>query len=91
MSNVATGVVTSLEEHPIRRYFGRGILVTVNTDDPKMFGNSLAEEFRLLEEALGFSRDDVRTVILNGIEASWLSEDRKRQLTEAFRTDPAWR
>ena len=91
LSNVATGVVPSLEEHPIRRYFDRGIMVTVNTDDPKMFGNSLAEEYRLLEETLGFSRDDLRTVILNGIEASWLSEEGKRQLTETFREDPAWR
>ncbi len=63
LSNVATGVVALVEEHPIRRYFDRGILVTVNTDDPKMFGNSLAGEFRLLEETLGFSRDDIRTII----------------------------
>ena len=39
LSNVRTGVVESIEKHPVRRYFKRGILVTVNTDDPKMFGN----------------------------------------------------
>ena len=55
-----------------------------------MFGNSLAEEFRLLEEMLGFSRDEIRTVILNGIEASWLSDENKQQLAETFRKDPAW-
>jgi adenosine deaminase len=91
LSNVKTGVVASLADHPVKRFFDRGILVTVNTDDPKMFGNSLAEEFRGLETTLGFSRDEIRTVILNGIEASWLSEQEKQRLTETFQKDPAWR
>jgi adenosine deaminase len=90
ISNVRTGVVDSLEEHPIRRYFERGIIVTVNSDDPKMFGNSLTEEFRLLESKLGFSRDETRDLILQGIQAAWLPEDRKQQLDDTFRSDPAW-
>ena len=90
LSNVRTGVVPSIEVHPVRRHFERGILVTVNTDDPKMFGNTLAEEYALLVEKLGFTHDDVQTVILNGIRASWLSEPRKQALIADFTTDPAW-
>ena len=90
ISNVCTGSVSSIDEHPVRRYFERGILVTVNTDDPKMFGNSLAGEYRLLEETLGFSRDDVRQIILNGVRAAWLPKERKRGLVEDFENDPAW-
>jgi adenosine deaminase len=90
ISNVRTGVVRSLSEHPIRRYFERGILVTVSTDDPKMFGNSLAEEYRLLEAELGFSQDDIRALIMNGIQASWLPEDRKQTLAKTFQAAPAW-
>lgn len=90
LSNVQTGVVKSLEEHPIRRYFERDIIVTVNTDDPKMFGNSLAEEYRLLEEQLGFARDEVRTLILQAIQASWLPQDRQLELVRAVQQDPAW-
>lgn len=90
LSNVRTGVVGSLAEHPIREYYQRGIVVTVNTDDPKMFGNSLAEEYALLESELGFSRDDVRALILNGIRASWLPQDRKQALVEEYVGDPAW-
>ncbi len=90
ISNVRTGVVNSIEEHPIKRYFERGIIVTINTDDPKMFGNSLAEEYRLLEEKLGFSREEIRTLILQGIRSSWQSEDKKNQLIETFSNDPAW-
>jgi adenosine deaminase len=90
LSNVQTGVVKSFEAHPARRYFERGLVVTVNTDDPKMFGNSLAEEFRLLEAKLGFARAEIRTLILQGIESSWLAEDRKQQLVAEFCRDPAW-
>jgi adenosine deaminase len=90
LSNVATGVVASLEEHPIRRLRDAGVLVTVNTDDPKMFGNSLAEEYALLQARLGFSADEVRGLLLDAVAASWLPEHRKRRLAEAFRSDPAW-
>ncbi len=90
LSNVRTGVVKSLDVHPARRYFERGILVTINTDDPKMFGNTLAEEFALLEQTLGFSRSDIRALILNGIHAAWLPETHKERLRAAFCADPVW-
>jgi len=90
LSNVRTGVVKSIETHPVKKFFDAGLLVTVNTDDPAMFGNSLAEEYQLLEERLGFSRDEVRTLILNGIEASWLAEKRKQVMTDSFCKDKDW-
>jgi adenosine deaminase len=90
LSNVGTGVVPSIRAHPIRRFAELGVHVTVNTDDPKMFGNSLAEEYALLETELGFTRDEIRALILQGIEATWLSEERKRCLTESFCRDAAW-
>ena len=90
LSNLCTGVVARIEEHPVRRYFERGLLVTINTDDPAMFGNSLAEEYAVLEQKLGFSRDDIRTLILQGIQAAWLSDERKRELTNLFTHDPHW-
>lgn len=90
LSNVRTGVVASLEAHPVRRYFERGLVITISTDDPKMFGNSLAEEYRLLESSLGFSRDEIRAVILQGIQAAWLSPVKKQQLVEAFVHNPIW-
>ncbi len=90
LSNVRTGVVRSIEEHPVRRYFERGLVLSINTDDPKMFGNSLAEEYRILEEQLGFTRAEIRTLILQGIRSAWLSAERKRALEKAFIRDSAW-
>jgi adenosine deaminase len=90
ISNVCTGVVKSIDAHPVRRYFERGLLVTVNTDDPKMFGNSLAEEYQLLEDRLGFSKDEIRTLIRNAIRASWLPDEQKVKLTTSLEADQSW-
>ncbi len=72
VSNVRTGAVRSLAEHPIRRFFEHGILVTVNTDDPKMFGNRLADEYRLLMQELGFRREEILQLIRNAERAAWV-------------------
>jgi adenosine deaminase len=80
ISNLRTGVVASIEEHPVRRFFDRGLRVTVNSDDPKMFGNSLAEEYRLLNGKLGFTMEEIRRLILNAVDSSWAAVERKEQL-----------
>ena len=90
ISNVKTRVVDSIKDHPVRRYFKKGVVVTINTDDPKMFGNSLAEEYRELNKHLGFTKKDIQKVILNGIKSSWLSEDEKKNLTTSFIDDKNW-
>jgi len=87
LSNVRTGVVGSLAQHPVRRYVEAGLLVTVNTDDPKMFGNCLAEEYAGLEAVLGLSRETVHEILLNGIRGSWLPESRKEEMLRAFAED----
>ena len=90
LSNVRTGVVKSIDVHPVKEFYKRGLMVTISTDDPAMFGNSLAEEYQLLEERLVFSRDDIRTLILNGIKASWLPKNRKQTLINNFKIDVNW-
>jgi adenosine deaminase len=90
LSNVCTGVVRSINELSVRKMFQRGIFLTINTDDPQMFGNSLAQEYRLLVERLGFSRSEVLTLILNALSASWLPAAKKSALTASFLSDPAW-
>lgn len=90
VSNVRTGCVPSLAEHPIRRFFDAGLLVTANSDDPAMFQTSLAGEYRALERDLGFTRDEIRQLVRNAIEASWLPPERKATLAEEFSAHPAW-
>ena len=46
-SNVVTGVVGRMEDHPVRRLYDAGVPIILNTDDPAMFGCSLTGEFEL--------------------------------------------
>ena len=90
-SNVRTGVIQSLSEYPIRRYFETGMVVTVNSDDPKMFQTSLADEYRGLERECGFTRPEILRLILAAVESSWLPDERKASLAAEIRAHPAWR
>lgn len=78
ISNLRTGVVESIQSHPVRRFFDRGVLISINTDDPKMFGNSLVQEFRILNRELGFSKSEIVDLMQQAISGSWLPEDRKK-------------
>ncbi len=89
ISNLRTKVVPSPEALPMRRYFEKGILVTISSDDPKMFGNSLADEYRLLIDRLGFSDGEIRTLLLNSVHASWAPIEKKHQLAQEIKNfDP---
>jgi adenosine deaminase len=57
----------------------------------EMFGNSLAQEFQALVDVHGFSRDEIRTLILNAVRASWLPAERRRHLACVLQDDPDWR
>ena len=59
-SNVLTGCCASLEQHPVRKLFDAGVLVTLNTDDPEMFRTTLAREYQIAQESLGFSDEELR-------------------------------
>jgi adenosine deaminase/aminodeoxyfutalosine deaminase len=76
-SNVRTGVCPSVAEHPLRKYFDAGLLVTLNSDDPAFFGSDVANEYLLAHTEQGFTRDELRQLAANSIRASFLPEEAK--------------
>jgi adenosine deaminase/aminodeoxyfutalosine deaminase len=76
-SNVRTGVCPSFADHPLRRYFDAGLLVTVNSDDPAFFGSDVASEYLLAHTIQGFSQNELRQLAANSILASFLPESAK--------------
>ncbi|HEU5023269.1 MAG TPA: adenosine deaminase, partial [Bryobacteraceae bacterium] len=67
-SNVRTGAVASLGAHPIRRLVDAGVIVTLNTDDPGMFGSDLAGEFRLAKEVFGLDERELGVIRQNAFD-----------------------
>jgi adenosine deaminase len=71
-SNVLTRAVTQASAHPVRKYFDAGLNVTLCTDAWLMTGVSLSDEYWLAHTELGFSREEIDRLILNGFEAAFL-------------------
>lgn len=78
-SNVRTGVCASFAEHPLRKYFDAGLLVTLNSDDPAFFGSNVANEFWLAHAEQGFTHEELRQLAANSMVASFLPETEKQR------------
>src|SRR6266849_3074638 len=83
-SNLRTGCCTELAQHPVRRYFDQGLMLTLNSDDPAMFRTSLVEEYALVQEAFGFTDEHLRELARNSFEASFLPPEKKIEFLNLF-------
>jgi aminodeoxyfutalosine deaminase len=79
-SNVRTASVPDLASHPFRLFYEQGIPVTINSDDPLPFFTDIEREYRLLVEEFGFTRDELRTITLQAVQAAFLPEEEKATL-----------
>ncbi len=84
-SNIVTGkYVTRYEDHPIRAFYDKGLLVTVNTDDPVLFNIQLDQEYLSLAQLTGFDDAEVFELMRNGIKASFMSAGEKAKSLAQF-------
>ncbi|MEM4727177.1 MAG: adenosine deaminase, partial [Candidatus Bathyarchaeia archaeon] len=83
-SNIRTGIIPSLSEHPIRRFFETGLKVSVNTDDPSMFRTDMNKEYLQLHRELGFTVDELYRLSLNALETSFLPREEKIRMMKLF-------
>lgn len=86
-SNIRTGVVDGWDGHPVLALIDAGAVVTINTDDPAMFGCDLAGEYRALEVA-GVDQAALRRISTAAVDASWAPPATKRTLRD--RLDRWW-
>jgi len=82
LSNVRLCVYESIEQHNLKRLLERGLCVTVNSDDPAYFGGYVVDNFLAVQRGLGLSKEDIRTLAANSIEASFLPPAQKRALRD---------
>src|ERR1700704_1693885 len=76
-SNLRTGACAELQEHPVRKFFDEGLMVTLSTDDPAMFQTSLNKEYEIAKQEFNFSEEHLRELARNSIEASFLPVEKK--------------
>lgn len=84
-SNVHTSTVPSLASHPLREMMARGLVCSINTDDPGVSGIDLRHEFEVAAPAAGLSNEQIRQAQINALETAFLSAEEKREIKERKR------
>lgn len=76
-SNYLTNAVSSLASHPIRQLLNAGVHVTINSDDPGIFGIDLTHEYKILRDLHGFVAEDFRRCNAYAYSASFIPAEKK--------------
>ena len=87
-SNLATRVVERIEEHPVRALRDAGVVVTINSDDPPMFGTTLNREYAIAADLLDLDEQGLRDLATTAIDVSFAPEEVKARVREEIRTYP---
>lgn len=89
-SNIATRAVEDLDQHPVREMVEAGVLVTINSDDPPMFGTDLNTEYAIAARLLSLDAAGIAALARNAVRASFMDEAGKARLgdeIDAYLTD----
>lgn len=85
LSNLRLKVVDRMERHPLRKMMERGLMVTINSDDPAYFGGYINENYLAVTRALNLTKDDIYTLAKNSFEASFLEQNKKDKMFSRLR------
>jgi adenosine deaminase/aminodeoxyfutalosine deaminase len=92
-SNIRTGALArqlgrpsaSIDEHPLKMFFERGIRVTLSSDDPAMFETTLLDEYGRAANEMGLSADSLARIAEMGFENAFLSDQEKARYLKSLR------
>ncbi len=77
LSNVKLGVFPDMQHHNLKRLLDRGLVITINSDDPAYFGGYALDNYVATQQAMGLTRDDIATLARNSFAASFLPDTDK--------------
>lgn len=86
LSNIKLRVFDNMSQHNILEMLGKGVCVTVNSDDPAYFGGYMTENFEALAQDLNLNADQAKQLVLNSIEASFADHARKQALRDLLKS-----
>ncbi|MBI3016669.1 MAG: adenosine deaminase [Deltaproteobacteria bacterium] len=78
-SNFITKAIPHIKEHPLKRFMELGVEVTINSDDPTLFGTTLTQEYEICMKELDFSLGDIKKTILTSLHHSFVSKEQKNR------------
>ncbi len=82
LSNLRLCVIDDLARYPIRRMLEKGLLATVNSDDPAYFGGYVNENYLAIRDAIGLTREELIALARNSFEASFLDSSEKAAMID---------
>jgi len=81
-SNFCTRAVPEIRKHPLKKYLEEGLLITINSDDPTLFGTTLTDEYRICHDTLKLSIEEIKKTMLTAFHHSFLSAESKKRAWE---------
>lgn len=79
LSNLELKVIDDLKKYPLPEMMDRGLLITINSDDPAYFGGYMNENYIGITQALNLSKKQITELVKNSFKASWLSDKEKEE------------
>ncbi len=86
-SNICLNVYPDYAHHPLRKLWEAGMMVTIGSDDPPLFGTDLNHEYQLLVSEYHFSQPELERISLNAIRSSFLSQGERLKLEQEFQDE----
>lgn len=83
LSNKALQVIQNMDEHPLKKMLHKGLVVTVNSDDPAYFGGYINDNFNAVADALLLNKDELAQLARNSFEGSFLTDEEKANYIKA--------
>lgn len=83
-SNVVLGIVPEMAAHPVEQLRRHGVRISLNTDDPVLYGSSVAAEYAVCADTFGWGRAELTAVARTSIESCFADEGRRQQLLRAL-------
>jgi adenosine deaminase len=82
-SNIQTGAVRDMANHPLKFYYDLGVRVTVNTDNRLITDTTVSKELFLVHSRLGVTWPAIKQIILNGFKSAFLPFHERRAMLRA--------
>ncbi|MCZ4410340.1 adenosine deaminase [Cryomorphaceae bacterium 1068] len=79
LCNLQLKVIKRMEDHPVANLLEKGVLATINSDDPAYFGGYMNENYYETAKALNLSKDQLKQLAINAFKASWLTPEEKEK------------